>query len=150
MKTNKQNIDKIHKKDLGFELPDNYFEKSKNEILLKTSTKKEGKLVSLYKRKIIWFAAAGIALIFAVKVYKEQSIDSIKNIPTFVLDSLNLNENMDLAADYFVEEDILIASLFVSDQNVENYVNNAFINDIVADEYLDDYIVDELMTEDLY
>lgn len=150
MDSKEKNIDKIHKQDLGFDLPEDYFSKSKKEILSKVSAKKETKIISLFKQKMVWFAAAGIALIFALTVYKQQVIPSIKNIPEIVSDTLNKSENMDLAFQYFYEEDVLIASLFVKDENVGTFVNNAFINDVIADEYLDDFIVDELMDEDLF
>jgi hypothetical protein len=150
MKSKTNNIDAKHKEDLGFELPDNYFETSKNEILLKTSSKNEVKTVALYKRKMVWFAAASIALVIALTVYKQQTFHSIKAIPAIVLDSINSNENIDLASDYITEENMLLATLLVNDENIEAYINNAFIGNVLADEYLDEYIVDELMTDELF
>ena len=148
METN--NIDKIHKEVLGFEIPEDYFEKSKNEILSKIIKKKEVRKISFFNRKFVWLAAAGIALIFSLTIYIQQTIGSINNIPTIVLDSINLDKNSELIADYFVEDDILINSLFVSDNDLETYLNDAFINDVSADENIDDFIVDELMPDNLF
>ncbi|RXP64450.1 hypothetical protein EC396_00295 [Lutibacter sp. HS1-25] len=150
MDSKEKNIDKIHKKELGFDLPEDYFLKSKNQILSKVSTNKETKIIALLKHKMVWFAAAGIALIFAIAVYKQQAIPSIKNMPVLVLDTLNTDKNLNMANYSFFEEDVLIASLFVSDNNVEIFVSNAFIEDVVTDEYLDEFIVEELMNEDLF
>jgi len=150
MNSKEKNIDNIHKKELGFDLPQDYFLKSKNQILSKVSTNKETKIITLFKHKMVWFAAAGIALIFAIAVYKQQAIPSIKNIPVLVLDTLNTDKNLNMANYSFFEEDVLIASLFVSDNNVETFVSNAFIEDVVTDEYLDEFIVEELMNEDLF
>lgn len=148
MNSKEKNIDQSHKNDLGFELPEDYFLKSKNEILSKVS-KKETKIISFYKSKMIWFAAAGISLILALTVYKQQVNTSIINIPNIVSDTLNTNKMFDLATDYIFEDDVLIASLFVSDVNLKNFLNNAFVEGVVEDEYLDDYIVDQLMDDDI-
>jgi len=150
MNSKEKNIDKMHKEDLGFEIPEDYFSKSKTEILSKVTAKKEPKVISFYKNKVVWFAAAGIALIFALTVFKQQLIPTMKVIPAIVQDSLNSNENMDLAFNYFFEDDILLASLFVSDDKVATFVNNAFIKEVVEDEYLDNYIVDQLIEDDLF
>lgn len=150
MNSKEKNINKIHKEDLGFDLPEGYFSKSKNEILSKVTAKKEPKVVAIRQNKMVWFAAAGIALIFALTIYKQQLVPSMKVIPAIVQDSLISNENIDLAKSYFFEDDILLASLFVNDDKVGSFVNNAFIEDVVEDEYLDDFIVDQLMEDDLF
>lgn len=150
MNSKEKNIGKRHKQNLGFDLPDDYFLKSKNEILSKVSVKKENETISIFKNKLVWFAAAGIALIFALTIFKQQSVPSTKSTPEIVSDTINANENLDLALTYFFEEDVLIASLFINDNQVEAFVNNAFIEDVVADELLDDFIVDELMDDDLF
>ncbi len=150
MNSKEKNIDKVHKEDLGFDIPEDYFLKSKNEILSKVSTSKKSKTISIFKHRFVWLAAAGIALFVALTVFKQQTIPSMKNTPKIVLDTLNASENVDLALNYFFEDNVLIASLFVSDANVENYVTNAFLEEVAADEYLDDFIVNELMEEDLF
>lgn len=150
METKHKTIDKVHIEQLGLGMPEGYFETSKKEILSKTSEKKKVKVISLYKNKMIWFVAAGIALVFSLTVYNNQTMNTIKDIPEMVLDTLNFDENLNLAMDYMYEEDVLISSLFMDDENVGDFVNNAFIQDITADAYLDDFIVDELMTDDLF
>lgn len=150
MNSKEKNIDKVHKEDLGFDIPEDYFLKSKNEILSKVSTSKKAKTISIFKNRFVWLAAAGIALFVALTVFKQQTIPSMKNTPKIVSDTLNASENVDLALNYFFEDNLLVASLFVSDANVENYVTNAFLEEVAADEYLDDFIVNELMEEDLF
>lgn len=147
---NKKNIDEIHKKDLGFETPENYFSNVEKEILSKISAQNKPKVIPFYRKKIVWFAAASIAFVIALTIYKQQIATSIKTVPQIVLDTLNLDENLNLASDYIFEEDVLVASLFINDNNIENFVNNAFIKSVASDENLDDYIVDNLMNEDLF
>lgn len=147
---NKKNIDEIHKKDLGFETPENYFSNVEKEILSKISAQNKPKVIPFYRKKVVWFAAASIAFVIAITIYKQQIATSIKTVPQIVLDTLNLDENLNLASDYIFEEDVLVASLFINDNNIENFVNNAFIKSVASDENLDDYIVDNLMNEDLF
>lgn len=150
MMFNKKNIDEIHKKDLGFETPENYFSNVEKEILSKISAQNKPKVIPFYRKKVVWFAAASIAFVIAITIYKQQIATSIKTVPQIVLDTLNLDENLNLASDYIFEEDVLVASLFINDNNIENFVNNAFIKSVASDENLDDYIVDNLMNEDLF
>jgi hypothetical protein len=150
MNSKDKNIDKIHKNELGLNVPDDYFLKSKNNILAKTIAKKEPKIISIFSNKFLWVAAAGIALIFVLTVYKQQVMPSVKNTPEIVLDTVNFNENFDLALHNFNDENVLVESLFISDENVENYVTTVFLEEVIADEYLDDFIVNELMEEELF
>ena len=150
MKTDNKNIDNLHKDELGFGLPDNYFEKSKSKILSKISENKEVQIIPLYKRKTTWLVAAGIALLISVSVYKQQISNSMKNVPEIALENTIQTKHLELAADYIAEENMLLASILVSDKNVDTYLNNAFINSVLEDEHLDNFIVDELMDEELY
>lgn len=150
MKTDNKNIDNLHKDELGFGLPDNYFEKSKSKILSKISENKEVQIIPLYKRKTTWLVAAGIALLISVSVYKQQISNSVKNVPEIALENTIQTKHLELAADYIAEENMLLASILVSDKNVDTYLNNAFINSVLEDEHLDNFIVDELMDEELY
>lgn len=145
-----KNINKKHSKELGFKTPDDYFLKSKNEILSKISTKKELKLTTFYKNKITWFAAAGFALFFAFTLYKQYKTPKDFDMNQIVLDTLNTQKNGNLLTDSFHQDDILIASLFVNDANVDSFLTNNFIDNVLADEYIDEYIVDELMTDELF
>lgn len=143
-------IDKKHKEDLGFEIPEDYFLKSKNEILAKVSSKNESKIKTLFKSKIIWFAAASIALIFAFSVFNNQNKLDISKIPTVVSDTVNSNNSLKVETAYIFEDDLLITSLFINDMNVESYIANSFIDEIVLEEHLDDYILDHLMDDELF
>lgn len=107
------NVEKKHKANLGLNTPEDYFLKSKQSILEKTVQQKKGKVVSLYKNIAIWSSVAVIALLFVLSVNKSVSLP---------------NE--------VIENDILIASLFTEDVNV--------------DELVDDYINDELLTEAVF
>ncbi len=56
--------------------------------------------------------------------------------------------NLDLANDeFFVEDDILVASLFIDDSEIDNYLDTYIIEEVVIDEYIDHFLLDDLTGE---
>ena len=109
------NTEKRHKSDLGLNIPEDYFSKSRQSILDKTVNEKKGKVVSLYKNMYAWSAVAVVALLFTVAVINPFSSE--------------VNE---------VENDILIASIVTDDADVdqllEEYVNDELLTDEIFSE----------------
>ncbi|CAM1358862.1 hypothetical protein [Tenacibaculum xiamenense] len=107
------NSEKKHKEDLGLGLPKDYFAKSKQSILDQTVNESKGEVVSLSRRIFLWSSVAVIALILGLAV-----INPFKsNIVT-------------------QEGDILIATVMVEDDEV--------------DDLLDEFVNDELLTEEVF
>ncbi|WP_299162581.1 hypothetical protein [uncultured Tenacibaculum sp.] len=108
------NTERKHKSDLGLDIPEGYFSKSKQSILQQTVLEKKGKVVSLYKKISIWSAVAVVALLFTLAVYNP----------------LAVNNDM--------ENDILIASLVTEEADVdellEDYVNEELLTDEIFSE----------------
>ncbi|MDC1162466.1 hypothetical protein OAT18_03385 [Tenacibaculum sp.] len=107
------NTQKRHKKDLGLDIPKDYFSVSKKNILEKTINKKKSKVIRLYKNVYLWSAVAVVALLI-----------------TFVYTTPLVTQTSE------VENDILLASLFIEESNVDALV--------------DDYLDDELLTNDVF
>ena len=109
------NTEKRHKTDLGLNIPEDYFSKSRQSILDKTVNEKKGKVVSLYKNMYAWSAVAVVALLFTLAVINPFSSE--------------INE---------VENDILIASIVTDDADVdqllEEYVNDELLTDEIFSE----------------
>jgi len=103
------NTEKKHKSDLGLNIPEGYFSKSKQAVLDKTVFEKKNKVITLYRSMYAWSAVAVIALLFILTVYNPL---------------IHTNE---------VEDDILIASLVIDDLDVdqllEDYVNEELLTD---------------------
>jgi hypothetical protein len=103
------NTEKKHKSDLGLNIPEGYFSKSKQAVLDKTVFEKKSKVIPLYKNMYAWSAVAVVALLFILTVYRPL---------------MNTNE---------IDDDILIASLVIEDSDVdqllENYVNEELLTD---------------------
>lgn len=150
MNSKENNIDKTHKKDLGLGVPENYFTTSKNEILSKIANEKKAKVVPLYKNKFMWFAAAGIALLVALTVFKPDVFPSIDKNPSIVSDSINKFQNLELVYDLFTTDtqDITIASLFMNDAEISNYLENNIIEEILIDEKIDSFMLESMLSEE--
>lgn len=103
------NTEQRHKSDLGLNLPEGYFSKTKQSILDKTVFEEEERVIPLYKNMYVWSAAAVIALLFTLTVYNP-----------FVKDNQ-------------IENDILLASIVEEDDNVdkllEDYVNEELLTE---------------------
>ena len=131
-----EKIQSVHTKDLGLDIPQDYFSKSKIEILAKVGNENKGKLVSLYSNKIFWAAAAAIALLIAISIYRTSLVPQIDAIPTIVSDTIErlnteglVNEDAELG-----ERDILITSLFVEETEIDEFVNNYMLEEAISDE----------------
>ncbi|WP_147296401.1 hypothetical protein [Lutibacter oceani] len=124
-----------HKEELGFEIPENYFSKSKLEIQQKVFTKKTG-IFNLTSKQLKFRIpmAAAIALLFTLAVFKFNSTSELKNLPNIVLDSIkDIQPNEFKNHNNLVYEDIAIESLFINDEDV--------------DKYLEDYVFESLVIE---
>jgi hypothetical protein len=139
-----------HSADLGLDVPKDYFKKSKSEIIALTTDKKEVKLFTL-RKSIIWMAAAGIALILAITVFKPETSPKTDIIISKVSDTVEKIQNIYFNNDNsLLTEDVLLTSLYVDESEIDNYVDNDFINEIIVDEYIDYYFVENTMNEELF
>lgn len=125
----------MHSEKLGFQVPEDYFSKSKMEILEKVSNQKEKSFNIFSRKRIVWFAAATIAIIVALTVFKPNAYPSIDKIPAIVSDTIDNLKNDGLANNELEENDILITSLFIADNEI--------------DEFVDDYVLEELVYEEV-
>ena len=129
-------IYEIHSEELGLHVPKDYFSKSKIEILEKVSNKKRKKLNIFSRETIVWSVAASIAIIFALTVFKPNLLPSIDHTPSIVSDSIDHLKNYGLAQAEPTENDILITSLFVSDNEIDEFVDNYVLEELVYEEVL--------------
>lgn len=126
----------MHSEELGLHTPKDYFSKSKTDILEKVSNKRGVRFNIFSRERIVWFVAASIAIIFALTVFKPNSLPSIDEIPAIVSDTIDYSKNNDLAQGEPAENDILITSLFVSDNEIDEFVDNYVIEELVYEEVL--------------
>lgn len=149
-KSNSKDLTKLHKDDLGMDIPKDYFKTSKMEILEKVSAveSKQPKVIKL--RPILYAVAASIILIIGLNTILKHNVNPKNSLSTDQIEML-ASAN---------EEDVIINALFINDDDMgtflESYVmngllaeaqleqqdfNNIFINSIITkDSLLDSYI----------
>jgi len=75
-------------------------------------------------------------------------MSTINEIPTVIADTVGQIRNLELAnSEFFVEDDMLVASLFIDDSEIDDYIDNYIIEETVIDEYIDAFLLDDLTGE---
>lgn len=126
----------MHSEELGFQVPEDYFSKSKMEILTKVSNQKEQRFNIFSQKRIVWSAAATIAIIVALTVFKPNALPAIDKIPAIVSDTIDQLKTNGLAQGEPEENDILITSLFVADNEIDEFVDNYVLEELVYEEVM--------------
>jgi len=128
----------MHSEELGLKTPENYFSKSKSDILEKVSNQKRIRFNIFSKERIIWSVAATIAIILALTVFKPNALPEMDEIPAIVSDTIDQLKTNGLAQDEFEENEILITSLFISDNEIDEFVDDYVLEELVYEEVLAD------------
>ncbi|WP_159950674.1 hypothetical protein [Polaribacter septentrionalilitoris] len=137
-------VSKHHKDYLGTTIPEGYFVKSKLSILEKIK-EEEGTEVPK-KKKIFWMhanfkyaVAASLVFILSLTIWLQSSNTS--NETQVQVELLSFND------------DVLINSLFVEDDELEAYAKTTLINEVVikaelSEQKMDDLILDSMILDD--
>lgn len=126
----------LNTKSTGQKVPDGYFDSLEDRVFSKISNKKEVKVISLFTRKNIFYAAsiaAAIVIMFTIVIPSNPSFDNLK---------LETVENYIFEESYSSEE---IAAL-LSDEELQEIV---LIEESYSVESIEDYILDNATLEDL-
>jgi len=150
MKTTNQqneNITNRHKDELGMDIPENFFSKSKEDILNKVITNETPKQKVFWLKPLIAYPIAAsivlaIALTFWTQTNNENSTNDITNIeeaPQF---------NPDL-----LEGDFLVTSLIIPEGQIEDYLDHYIANNIIleaelSEQQLENIFINSLFVED--
>ncbi|NEW78894.1 MAG: hypothetical protein GZ086_05600 [Gelidibacter sp.] len=129
-------MQEMHSEELGFKTPENYFAQSKTTILEKVSNQREDRFNHFSRKRIVWAVAATIAIIFAVSVFKPNALPTLDNVPAIVSDTIDHLQNNNLAQGEIKEDEILITSLFVPDNEIDEFVDNYVLEELVYDEVM--------------
>ena len=106
------NIERKHKSDLGLDIPEGYFSKSKQSILEQTVLEKKGKVVSLYKKISIWSAVAVVALLFTLAVYNPLTVNNDMENDIFIASLVTEEADVDELLEDYVNEELLTDEIF--------------------------------------
>ncbi len=143
-----------HKSVLGLDIPEDYFQNSKNTILKEVSAMEDSKRIFRLKPLIAYSVAASIILLFGLSLWFQFSYNkpdpqmSSFNVPDseILIHSLFTNDtSIDQFMDTYIVEEILAEADF-SEQKLENiFINSLLIEDTQIDAYLNEHIIDNLI-----
>lgn len=138
MKTTKldsfdQRNQKKHTEELGLQVPEDYFSKSKANILSQTSSKKRGRLIMFSRKTIVWSTTVAALLLITITIFKPDEFSSTNTITNIVSDTVSAFQNENAINNDVVisTEDVLLASLFVEESHVNEYVDNYIKEEII-------------------
>lgn len=111
-------LEKIHKKDLGLELPNDYFKNSKMAILEKIKeeekTAQQTKVIPLYRKKaVIWVASVVAIFLVFIAVYNPFLSEEISADDVLIASLLTDESNVDNLVDDYVNDELLTEDVFL-------------------------------------
>jgi hypothetical protein len=159
-KKNKVRLSKEHRDKLGMDIPKDYFSKSKAEILKAVAEDKKPETKVIQLRPYVKYAVAasivailGLAILFKYgSGTTTQQVNTITNVEFANLESddallnslLVTDENIDLYLDDYVMNEIVIKA-----QTSETDLNNIFINSLIINDSLLDNYIEERFIENI-
>lgn len=113
----------------GFKVPDNYFESLEDTILSKV-TFEDPKVISIFKRRNLWYASGIAAAIALLLVFTWNSNTINPNTIEFAeIETYINNDNLDLEMQDIAQvlndedlEDLSLETLSISEENIEDYL----------------------------
>lgn len=107
-------LEKIHKKDLGLELPEDYFKNSKMAILEKIKEEEKTKVIPLYRKKaVIWVASIVAVFLMVITVYNPFISEEIPADDVLIASLLTDESNVDNLVDDYVNDELLTEDVFL-------------------------------------
>jgi hypothetical protein len=150
MKTTNQqkaNITKRHKDELGMDIPENFFSKSKEDILNKVITNETPKQKVFWLKPLIAYPiAASIVLAITLTFWTLRNNENITN------DITNIEEVPQFSSD-LLEDDFLVTSLIIPEGQIEDYLDHYIANNIIleaelSEQELENIFINSLFVED--
>lgn len=158
---NKENLTKLHKERLGMDIPEDFFSKSKADILGALPKNEVPKrTVFGLKPFIAYPIAASIVLLIGFTIWMQNDKTTINptitNVETinsfdvasddFLVSSLLIDDDkMDAFMDDFIVNEILVEAE-LSEQQLDNlFINSIFIEDSLINSYLDKSLIENIV-----
>ncbi|WP_139957886.1 hypothetical protein [Flavicella sediminum] len=114
-----------HQNELGYIIPDGYFAKSKESILEKVQQETKVKRLAFSTKKIIlWSATAAAVVLLSLPIL---NLDKNRSISDSILNGSQVNVSSTVSQHQ--AENLLLASLFTEDQDLEAIVDAYMIEE---------------------
>ena len=143
----KEDISRLHKDRLGMEVPEDFFAKSKANIL-NSVIKPEKTIQSVFwlKPMIAYPMAASIILAIAITFWMQNN-NTIRN------EQITNTENIEILNSDILHSDFLISSLMVSEHEMDEYLDSYILNKVVfeaelSEQQLENIFINSVLLED--
>ena len=143
-----EKLNKIHKEELGLDLPEGYFAQSKNEILMKTTNDTNSHTINWFLNKNnILKIAASIVLVVGISVYFQFSSTTISGTnESSVVEIDSSNEINQSLVQSDSNQDNKNSELIMSNSNKQIEHQKTKVGNVVQNE--NDILVKSLFVED--
>ena len=155
---NNKKLEETHSTDLGLKIPEDYFSKSKIEILNRIKQEQEPKVIPFYKKKQNWMVAASLLFLLGLSFYTiNNGLISQKNEPILskqplVIENKSIKEIEPVAVNITdsVMEKIKKENKIVETIKIENKIVAKSKPQIIDEEITLDQIKNNLLVESLF
>ena len=143
----KENITKLHKEKLGMDIPEDFFSKSKEDILNKVIKLEEPKQKVFWLKPIFAYPiAASIILGITLTFWLQNNNPTVKN------DITNIEEVTEFNSE-FLESDFLVTSLIIPEGQIQDYLDQYIVSTIIikaelSEQELENIFINSLFIED--
>ncbi|MGZ0014876.1 hypothetical protein [Yeosuana sp. AK3] len=147
LKLHKEDLSRLHKDKLGMDIPEDFFAKSKENILNKVIKPKTPKQSVFWLKPIVAYpVAASIILAIAITFW-------MKNNPSEIKNQISNTEAIKLISPDLLESDFLISSLMVSDTEMDHYLESYLLKNVVieaelSEQQLENLFINSVLIED--
>ena len=140
-----KDLTKLHKEKLGMDIPEDFFSKSKADILEAIPKIEDKKQTVFWLKPIIAYPiAASIVLLIGITIWMQNDTTDINPKIT------NVNE---INLTYFDSDDFLVSSLLIEDENMDAFMDDFIVNEILveaelSEQQLENIFINSLFVED--
>lgn len=160
MKNTNKDLTKLHKEKLGMDIPEDFFAKSKADILDSIPKIEEPKQTVFWLKPIIAYPiAASIVFLLGLTFWLQNDTTTIEQkITNFEkMNSMDINSDNFLVTSLFVEDDkidqfmddFIMEEIIVDAELSEQQLENIFINSLFVEDSLINYYIDKNLIENI-
>ena len=142
MKNTNKDLTKLHKEKLGMDIPEDFFSKSKANILDAIPKTEESKQTVFWLKPIIAYPlAASIVLLIGITFWLQNDITNVEQKITNIekINSMDINS-----------EDFLVTSLLVEDEEINQFMDDFIMDEIIVDAELSEQQLENIFINSLF
>ncbi len=143
-KIHQDNISRLHKDKLGMDVPEGFFKKSKEDILNAVTKDEQPKQKVFWLRPMFAYPiAAALVLAIAITFW-------IQNNDIDINDKITNTEDMELLNSVLSQDDFLVSSLLIEDDDLDKFMDEFILNEIVVEAELSEQKLENIFINSLF